>query len=110
MMSSLNLKWGFSFEDLYRQDGLARLDAVFLQNLPSADRLRDARSNFSTLSPKQKSDLIVDLAPHVEDFIGELFGISAELRALQARHDKLAPLFALKRKFVHQKAISGVTK
>ena len=62
------------------------------------------------LARKQQSDLIVELAPHVEDFIGELFGISADLRALQAKHHSLAPIYALKRRFVQKKAISGVTK
>ena len=38
-----------------------------------------------------------------------MFGIQAEVRALQARHDALAPLYALKRKFVQKKAISGMT-
>src|SRR4029077_3128957 len=46
----------------------------------------------------------------VEDFIAELFGISPEATVLEARHEVLAPLYALKRKFVQKKAISGVTK
>jgi len=111
----LDLRFGLSFEDLYRQDGLARLDGVFLDQLASAhpalaQRLLDARANFSGLTRKQHSDLLVELAPHVEDFIGELFGVSAEVRALQAKHHALAPLYSLKRRFVQKKAISGVTK
>jgi NADPH-dependent glutamate synthase beta subunit-like oxidoreductase/NAD(P)H-flavin reductase len=110
----LDLRFGFSFEDLYRQDGLARLDFAFLDQLqsanpPLAQRLLDARAN-PTAPRKQQSDLIVELAPHVEDFIGELFGISADLRALQSKHLSLAPIYALKRRFVQKRAISGVTK
>ncbi|MGH9647379.1 MAG: pyridine nucleotide-disulfide oxidoreductase, partial [Bryobacteraceae bacterium] len=111
----LDLRFGLSFEDLYKRDGLARLDQTFLEHLHSANpslgqRLVDARSSPSALARKQQSDLIVELAPHVEDFIGELFGISADLRALQAKHHSLAPIYALKRRFVQKKAISGVTK
>ena len=111
----LDLRFGLSFEDLYRQEGLARLDQTFLEQLQSANpalaqRLRDARTSPDALARKQQSDLIVELAPHVEDFIGELFGISADLRALQAKHHGLAPIYALKRRFVQKKAISGVTK
>ena len=111
----LDLKFGFSFEDLYRQEGLARLDETFREQLQSANpalaqRLLGARVNPSALARKEQSDLIVELAPHVEDFIGELFGISADLRALQAKHHSLAPFSALKRRFVQKKAISGVTK
>src|SRR6185369_5520935 len=110
MVTVLNLKWDFSFEDLYRRDALARLDEVFLNQLDSAlrDRLLQARA--TELTRKQNADLLVDLAPHLEDFIGDLFGISAEVRALQAKHSALEPLFALKRKFIHKKAISGVTE
>ena len=86
----LDLRFGLSFEDLYRQEGLARLDGTFREQLeathpPLAQRLLDARVNPDALTHKQQSDLIVELAPHIEDFIGELFGISADLRALQAR-------------------------
>ncbi len=109
MDTVLSLKWNFTFEDLYHRDGLARLDSVFLDQLDGAlrDRVMQARS--AELTRKQNADLIVDLAPHVEDFIGELFGISAEVRALQAKHSELEPLYALKRKFIQKKAISGVT-
>jgi len=111
----LALHFGFSFEDLYHRDGLVHLDGVFLQELQSADaalfdRLTTARRDPAALTRKQQSDLIIDLAPYLEDFIGELFGISADVRKLQARHDALAPIYALKRKFIQKKAISGVTK
>src|SRR5579863_7250757 len=112
MTSVLQLKWGFSFGDLYRREGLLRLDDHFLEQLKAADpglfdRLIAAREH--PPERKQNADLIVDLAPHLEDFLGELFGIESEVRQLQARHNALEPLYALKRKFVQKKAISGVT-
>ena len=73
------------------------------------NRLLEARKEPGALTRKQQSELMIAIAPHVEDFIGELFGIAAEVRALQAKHDALAPLYALKRKFVQKKAISGMT-
>ncbi len=118
MLSSseqLTLSFGLSFNDLYGQEGLTRLDAKFRGSLGSSDvglleRLISARSNPDTLSRKQQSELIIELAPHVEDFIGTLFQISSHVRKLQAHHEALAPIYALKRKFVQKKAISGVTK
>ncbi len=94
---------------------MVRLDGTFLEHLKASDallydRLTTARSDPGALTRKQQSDLIIDLAPHLEDFIGELFGVAADVRKLQARHDALAPIYALKRKFVQKKAISGVTK
>jgi hypothetical protein len=109
---TLSLKFGLLFDDLYRREGLVRLDAAFVDYLRATDaalcaRLTAARADFPVR--KQQSELLVDLAPHVEDFIGDLFGISAAVRALQAKHDALAPVYALKRKFIQKKAISGVT-
>ena len=58
---------------------------------------------------KSGSELMVGLAPYVEDFIGRLFGIEAELQALQARHSALAPLYSVKRRFVQKRALTGMT-
>ena len=85
---SLPLSFDLCFEDLYRQEGLVRLDEAFRGHLAASDssieaRLLAARANPEALNGKELSDLIVALAPHVEDFIGELFGISGEILALQ---------------------------
>src|SRR5712692_10255179 len=109
------LGFGFLFEDLYRHEGLARLDHEFLSHLELMDagvhvRLVEARSDPTKLSSKEASELIIEIAPYVEDFIGELFGIAKEIQALEARHNQLAPLLAFKRRFVQKRAISGVTK
>ncbi len=111
--SPLHLAFGFSFEDLYTRDGIVKLDAAFLHQLQATDaglraRLGEARANPAGLEPKPTSELIIALAPHVEDFVGELFDIAEDLTGLQARHHALAPLNALKRKFIQKKAISGV--
>ncbi len=91
MSDQLNLGFGFSFEDLYDRDALVRLDAEF-------------RSYIG-----EKSLSMIEMAPYLEDFIGELFGIGPELRALQARHHALAPLYSVKRRFVQRRALTGQT-
>ena len=101
-------------DDLYTREGLARLDVRFLTHLEGASpdlhhRLLTARRDPHTIENKAESELIIELAPHLEDFIGELFGIGAELAALQAQQDELAPLYAIKRKFVQRRAITGIT-
>src|SRR5208337_4508303 len=100
MSIPLRLAHGFAFEDLYEREGLVRVDATFLDHVRAADaalyaRLIEARAHPEQISRQQHSALIVELAPHVEDFVGELFGIASEVRSLQARHHALAPLFAL---------------
>ena len=111
----IELSFGVLFEDLYAREGLLRLDAIFLDHLQAGDaslhaRLLQARANPDGIGSKDASQLIVELAPYVEDFLGELFGISSEMQALGARHNALAPMFAFKRKFILKRAISGVTK
>src|ERR1700730_527297 len=112
-MTDLALAHGLSFSDLYNRDGLVRLDRAFVAHLADADtelhaRLMAARSEPGAIEHQAESDLVVDLAPHLEDFTGELFGIAAELRALQARHQELAPLYSVKRLFVQRRAVKGV--
>src|SRR5579864_9337890 len=112
-MTEFALRHGLFFADLYERDGLIRLDRAFVAHLAASDvvlhdRLMAARAEPDALDRKAESDLLVDLAPHLEDFVGELFGIAGEVRALQAAHDRLAPLFSVKRLFVQRRAIKEV--
>ncbi|MEK6594636.1 MAG: FAD-dependent oxidoreductase [Pseudomonadota bacterium] len=98
------------FDDLYRRDGLLRLDLRFLAHLQRSDaalhaHLVAARADPAALAPKQESELLIALAPHVDDFIGWLFGIGTQVQALAARHHALAPLYSVKRLFVQRKAM-----
>jgi NADPH-dependent glutamate synthase beta subunit-like oxidoreductase/NAD(P)H-flavin reductase len=106
----LSLTQGFSFPDLYQRDGLVRLDSAFLQALQAADpplfqRLSAARADPAAVEARQESELLLALAPHVDDFIGTLFGISGDVQKLAARHNELAPLYSCKRLFVQRKAL-----
>jgi len=103
-------QFGFSFEDFYSRDGLIRVDEVFLRELEQTDaslhaRLLAARTAAEPLAVKAESELLLALAPHLDDFIGQLFGIGAEVNALSARHHALAPLYSVKRLFVQRKAM-----
>ena len=113
-MAELELKYGLAFGDLYRRAGLAKADDAFLKHLGEADaplreRLVAARAKTDALAAKDESALLIDVAPHLEDFIGMLFGVGREVRELQARHDALAPMHAVKRLFVQRRATKGVT-
>src|SRR6266446_4605187 len=112
-MTDLALQHGLSFADLYDRDGLVRLDQAFVAHLVECDvalhdRLMAARSDPDAIEHQAESDLVVDLAPHLEYFIGQLFEIVAEVRALQARHHELAPLYSVKRLFVQRRAVKGL--
>jgi NADPH-dependent glutamate synthase beta subunit-like oxidoreductase/NAD(P)H-flavin reductase len=112
-MTELALKGGLSFPDLYDRNGLMRIDRAFADYLAEADaalhaRLMAARLDPDGLARSAESELLVDLAPHVEDFLAELFGITAQVRAMQARHHELAPLYSVKRLFVQRRAVKGI--
>src|SRR3546814_2154619 len=90
-MTELTLAHDLAFEDLYRPDGLARIDGLFLDALGESDadlkaRLLAARDRPEDLEAKAASELLIAVAPHLEDFVGGLFGIRRELRALAGRH------------------------
>src|SRR3954468_20545949 len=112
-MTELALQHGLAFADLYDRDALVRLDRAFVAHLAATevglhDRLMAARAEPDGLDRKGESDLLVDLAPYLEDFIGDLFGIAGQVRELQARHDKLALLFSVKRLFVQRRAVKEI--
>ena len=111
----LELRHGLRFEDLYDRHGLARIDAAFLDTLGRADsglarRLDAGRADADGLDAKDEAQLLLDLGPHVEDFLAGLFGIEAEARALAARHHALDPLFEVRRNFVQRRALKGAAR
>jgi NADPH-dependent glutamate synthase beta subunit-like oxidoreductase/NAD(P)H-flavin reductase len=100
---------GVTTGDLYERTGLTRIDAAFLAHLAGvepglAQRLSAARQAPDALALKDESALLIALAPHVEDFIANLFDIEAEVAALAASHHVLAPLYRCKRLFVQRRA------
>ncbi len=112
-MTDLTLGYGLEFADLYGREGLLRVDRAFLDHLAGADaalaaRLEGARTAPDSLEPKAESDLLIAVAPHLEDFVGALFGIRAALDELRARHHELTPLYTAKRLFVQRRAAKAV--
>jgi NADPH-dependent glutamate synthase beta subunit-like oxidoreductase/NAD(P)H-flavin reductase len=115
----MNLGYGIKFEELYGLDGLLKVDSAFVAHLKAGDvalhnRLMEARANAPTTNnqqpaTKELSQLLLDLAPHTEDFIGELFGIQKEISELASEHHALAPLYACKRLFVQRRAAKALT-
>jgi NADPH-dependent glutamate synthase beta subunit-like oxidoreductase/NAD(P)H-flavin reductase len=110
-MSHFN--WGFTVDDLYRRDGLSRLDGLFVDRLRAADgelaaRLEAARAAPKGLSAAETSKLILDLCPHLEEFLIALFALGGDAKALADKHHVLTPLFEVKRNFVQRVAAKQV--
>ncbi len=103
---TLNLGFGFSFEELFRPAGLKRLHERFLTELQRQDPALSERFaayraavGENETGPKE-SDLLVAVSARVSAFVGELFGVSAELKALGAELRGEKKLFEFKREFV----------
>ena len=108
----LELGFDLQFPGLYTRPGLLQLDAAFLVFLGKSDsglrtRVEAARAAPDRLAAKEESELLIAVAPHLEDFTAQLFGIESEVQALAARHHELAPLFSCKRLFVQRKAMNA---
>jgi len=113
-MTAPALGHGLSFTDLYDRDGLVRLDAAFAGWLQTANvdvhaRLMAARTAPDQLAAKDESNLLIEVARPLEDFLGALFGVAQEASELRARHSALAPLYDCKRLFV-QRYVARIIK
>ena len=104
-MTTLKLLHNLTFQDLYTHQGLIKLDAAFQQYLNPDLHTALAQACTTPLMPKEESDLILAIAPYVEDFIGDLFNIRKDIFALKTKHSDLAPLMTIKRQFVQRYAI-----
>ncbi|MFB3081758.1 MAG: pyridine nucleotide-disulfide oxidoreductase, partial [Nitrosomonadaceae bacterium] len=103
------------FADLYRRDGLLKLDQAFLDFLQEGEpglraRLDHARVHSASLNYKDESSLLIEIASWMDDFISKLFCIETEVHALAFRHHELAPLYSCKRQFVQRRARNKVSE
>src|SRR5438270_10238170 len=108
----LKLAFGLRFVDLYSVEGALAIDQRFGEHLRAADtaladRFAAARAAADSLSRKDEATLLIDVAPHVEDFVAQLFDIESDVRALEGRHHEWAPVFAVRRQFVQRKAMNA---
>ena len=110
------MKLGFDieFNQLYSRDGLVAIDSNFVEYLGKSDadlaaKLQELRLAGEKLPEKEYSNFITTLAPHVEDFLAELFNIRSQVNELKAKHSAISPLYTCKRLFVQRKAAKSIS-
>ena len=64
-----------------------------------------ARAAPDALATKEEAELLLAVAPVLDDFVAELFGIVPDVDRLVAAHTETEPLFRVKRKFVQRRAM-----
>ena len=94
-----------TFSNLYSQAGLESIDQLFLSFVQSIDSDLYERYIKARQSKVNDSDILIALAPVVEDFIADFFDIKQDVAALQKAHHALAPVFSVKRLFVQRQAV-----
>ncbi|HYW93764.1 MAG TPA: FAD-dependent oxidoreductase [Gammaproteobacteria bacterium] len=88
-MDDVSLKSrGFSFGQLRTPDGLVQLDRTFREGLGDADpelaaRLQGWRSGEYRPEPVERSAFLLELAPHLESFVTDLFAIGGEVERMR---------------------------
>ncbi len=101
-----------TFSELYSNQGLEKIDSLWLKYLQDISpelyqNLNLARS--TTLDTKSESNLIIQLAPHAEDFIAKLFKIEKEVEEIANTYQALAPIYKCKRSFIIRHAAKNFT-
>ncbi|WP_225412230.1 FAD-dependent oxidoreductase [Stigmatella hybrida] len=97
---------GFTFEDLYRPQGLRRLadrfDAWMSEHEPELLQAFDAyrKSGGTSVSGPAESELLIRVSRHVGAFLARLFSIGEETESLARRLTGELPLFDFKRDFI----------
>ncbi len=97
---------GFTFEDLYRPQGLRRLaerfDAWLKEHEPELFQAFESyrQSGGTGLSKPAESDLLIRVSRHVARFVARLFQIDSEREGLARRLTGELPLFDFKREFI----------
>ena len=100
---------GFTYQDLHREDRLAELDRVFLEELTHEDpalagRLRAYRDEPASFNPLARSRLLVEAARPLSRFLARLFGVEEEWKRQAASAGPEAVLFRFRRDFLVRRA------
>jgi NADPH-dependent glutamate synthase beta subunit-like oxidoreductase/NAD(P)H-flavin reductase len=106
-MTKLQLKYDLSFEDLYAIDGLKKIDSYFTEKLlryspELCNKMLDARLSKTPLFKLDESKLILELAPHLEDFLVDLFNISEAVDEYKNQDNRLDGIYRCNRGFIQK--------
>ncbi len=101
---------GFTFADLHEPKRLRDLYDAFTAEVNRTEpdlwqQWTQYREVPESLGPVAKSNLIVQMAPHVSRFMSRLFGVGAEAEALVAATAAYDDLFRFKIDFVRRRAL-----
>ncbi len=95
---------GFKYEDIYEAERLPVLDALFMDFID--DRESELATRFQAyrngveMNAVEESDLLINAARHLEDFLVDAFGVEGTRSCLQRQQLFDAPIHVFKEKFI----------
>ncbi len=99
---------GFTFQQLFQPDSLAQLDQQFLVKLqqfnPKLSKNLQSYRQGQQFNAEQVSELLLDCAPILEQFISQLFEITAEVNTVRRNFLANSPVQTFKKWFVLRRA------
>ena len=107
LQNSLKTIAGVTFEELYERAGLVKLNAKFeeylqVKNTELFQKFSTLKQGIDFITAPQKSQILIDVARILEDFIAELFDIEKENSELKKRHEDLKKIYLVRREFVQR--------
>ncbi len=101
----MNLGYNLTFQDLYNQEGLEKIDSYFIAYLTKispqlCNKLLDARKE--NLFKLDESHLIIEVAAHLEKFLVELFQLEEEIRSKKNKERDLEIIFKANKLFIQK--------
>jgi NADPH-dependent glutamate synthase beta subunit-like oxidoreductase/NAD(P)H-flavin reductase len=115
-MAQLSLKLtDYTFADLFTASGLSRLDASFLSKVAQSNPTLHAdivayRQETRQFEPIALSELLLAIAPPLEEFLIELFDIEEAAALAEARTISYNPISAFKKYFVLKRAKKNLSQ
>ncbi|HMC83523.1 MAG TPA: pyridine nucleotide-disulfide oxidoreductase, partial [Candidatus Polarisedimenticolia bacterium] len=104
---------GFRHADLFNPHRLRDLTEIFEREVERADpelmvAWRAYGSSPDSTPPKQVSDLLVRMGPHLSRFVARLFGVVEELQRIRTATRNEDPIFRFKVDFLRRRAQKNV--
>lgn len=106
----LNSDFGVSFDDLYHRPGLLKLHEKFEEYLAHKDeeafkQYCALKQDYQSFSKLEESNILIDLAPILEEFIAKLFLIENQNHDLQKQHHIKSVIYKVRRNFVQRNIV-----
>ena len=96
---------GFHFSDLYVPERLKVLHQEFWKfATASSPDLLSRFESAGTLTPPKESEVLIDVASQLGEFIAKLFNVTTHAARLKSQTDELQPVFRFKKDFLHLRA------